>query len=267
MQKLILSLVVVLVASCSAFAEGPLDEEQIRTLLERAGKAVKTQSADVLSKSPALSADERRDYLDKASKNLQPYPSGVIEAAEERMKQYMHTPNFNSAVNTAQTKALNNGPGADPAKIADMYRRLSDQSEPGNARDELLIFVSTSIPPETLKVLGANAKRFGATLVLRGLVNGLTNDSFTKTAQLMSPATNTGASLMIHPELFKRYHIHEVPAVVLTHYTSGGCADDFCAQYLTFVGDVGLDYILEQYAKKPGKMGELAREHLAQGAL
>lgn len=78
---------------------------------------------------------------------------------------------------------------------------------------ELYIFISFSMGKKALLNLAHEAKRFGATLVLRGFKGG----SYLKTAQaLQTIITKTGQGVLIDPELFNLFNITVVPTVVLT---------------------------------------------------
>lgn len=85
-------------------------------------------------------------------------------------------------------------------------------------RSALYVFVSLSMPKPALIALNKEAVRLGAALVLRGLKD----NSYQKTAlYLKEVIEKTGQGFLIHPELFKRYEIHQVPSVVLTTDTLG----------------------------------------------
>ncbi len=86
------------------------------------------------------------------------------------------------------------------------------------ASTALYLFVSLSMPKPALIALNKEAIELGATLILRGLKD----NSYQKTAlYLQDMIEKTGQGFLIHPELFKRYEIHQVPAVVLTKDTLG----------------------------------------------
>jgi type-F conjugative transfer system pilin assembly protein TrbC len=73
----------------------------------------------------------------------------------------------------------------------------------------ILVFVSFSVPEAALKVLSHQAKKYGAKLILRGVVDG----SFQKTAELMRKIA-VDDDMFVHPELFKKYGIERVPTFV-----------------------------------------------------
>lgn len=73
---------------------------------------------------------------------------------------------------------------------------------------DIVIFVSSSIPQESLKALFTQAQSRGAKLVFRGLIG----NSFQKTKAFFE---TTGINAEIDPTLFEQYQISHVPAFVL----------------------------------------------------
>lgn len=73
---------------------------------------------------------------------------------------------------------------------------------------ELLVFVSFSMPLNTLKSLSEEAGKHGARLILRGLVE----NSFQKTTEKLM---DFDQGLEINPDLFRVYDIKEAPSFVL----------------------------------------------------
>lgn len=73
---------------------------------------------------------------------------------------------------------------------------------------DLIIFVSSSMPATSLKTLFWQAQRAGVPLVFRGLID----NSFAKTKSFFEEQQINGE---IDPNLFDEYHISEVPAFVI----------------------------------------------------
>lgn len=83
----------------------------------------------------------------------------------------------------------------------------------GEPTTAVYVFVSLSMPKPALIALNKEAAQLGATLVLKGLKD----NSYQKTASyLQEIIQKTNQGFVIHPELFKRYGILQVPSVVLT---------------------------------------------------
>lgn len=146
--------------------------------------------------------------------------------------------------------------GADPLAIAKQY----EQGLRAAPQEALYIFISTSIPIDTLKLLGEQSVRGGAALVLRGIPGGF--DGYTNMIQTLKPVIATGAEIQIHPELFDRFEVSSVPAFVIAKYEEG-CQGNVCdAESIAVAGDVSLPFALEHLATRPHPLSVTARERL-----
>lgn len=145
-------------------------------------------------------------------------------------------------------------PAAGPALDLDALARGYQAEAAGGARPEigvrprLLVFVSFSLPAETLRRLLAQAARAQATVLFRGL----SGDSLPATvARLQSLNGPAGAAVQIDPRAFERYAIRQVPSFVLTADAppESACPGKACpppADFVQAAGDVSLDYALER---------------------
>jgi len=118
-------------------------------------------------------------------------------------------------------------------------RTLISQQEKRVAREQppIIIFVSFSMPKESIKAWIDQAEKIGAGIYIRGLVN----NSFKDTAKAVSDLIQDNkGGLLVDPTLFKKYAIVQVPAVVVVD------KDTFDVIY----GDVTLDYALEKLNRK-----------------
>ena len=120
----------------------------------------------------------------------------------------------------------------------------------------LLIFVSFAMPEATLTRLVDQASRAGATLVLRGLVDG----SLRETVERMQRLVGTRrVAVQIDPQAFDRYSVQRTPSFVIVR---GGAASQPCGtgsciagdQYLLAAGDVSLGYALEHFRRSAPRM-------------
>lgn len=103
----------------------------------------------------------------------------------------------------------------------------------------IAVFVSFSMPKESIKAWIDQAGKIGAGVYIRGLVN----NSFKDTAKAVSDLVQDNkGGLLIDPTLFKKYVIVQVPAVVLVD------KENFDLVY----GDVTLDCALEKINKSKG---------------
>lgn len=91
--------------------------------------------------------------------------------------------------------------------------RLEDSlNNRGAEHPEFYIFISFSLPRKTLLNLLKDARKYGATLVLRGLKDG----SFKKTmAELMELYKHEKGRVILDPTLFKRFNVTSVPTFLL----------------------------------------------------
>ena len=118
---------------------------------------------------------------------------------------------------------------------------------PGKARPKVLIFVSFATPEATLQRLVDQAARAGATLVLRGMVNGSLRDTVTRMQALIG---SRRVAVQIDPEAFDRHGITRTPTFVLTVDGAGteACASRVCSssqQFVKVAGDVTLEYAMQ----------------------
>lgn len=146
--------------------------------------------------------------------------------------------------------------GADPLAIAKQYEQGLRETPP----EALYIFISTSVPIDTLKLLGEQAVRGGAALVLRGIPGGF--QGYAKMLETLNPVIATGADIQIHPELFDRFEVTSVPAFVIAKFEEG-CQGNVCdAESISVAGDVSLPFALEHLATRPHPLSTTAKERL-----
>lgn len=145
---------------------------------------------------------------------------------------------------------LNHTQGVDVGALAERFQAGSLPMQVP-AKPELLIFVSTSMPKATLKLLGEQSARAGGVLLLRGLRDPLgTPNAFSKTIDYLEGAAKAGASMQIDPESFRKYGVKQVPTFVVA-MRKEECATDQCERVVSSVtGDVSLDYALDYMVKQ-----------------
>lgn len=156
-------------------------------------------------------------------------------------------------------------PNASPMdidKLADQYKKLGQrQPAPGKRTNDLLVFVSFSIPKGSMERILDQAELSGATLMFRGL----RGDSMAKmTEEIKQLIGNRKVGVVIHPPAFQQFTITKVPTVVLARAEAGNVLDNGCAQANTFVkvaGDVTIDYALEHIEKNNATWAPLAASY------
>ena len=108
-----------------------------------------------------------------------------------------------------------------------------------NIENGILVFISFSMPKESLIELYNEAGKYKATLVIRGIHQ----NSFTKTKDKILNISPKGLALNIDPELFRKYGIQRVPTFVLIRNgkeirrLSGNVPLEFAAKKLNEVSE------------------------------
>lgn len=182
--------------------------------------ALNTAAAESIQiKNDSQTALERQE---ETLKWIQELKSSVLQSIEP----YLETAHGLRAKSLIKTENFQCGCGSfqnyfsDAAPIpAEDIANASPSVLPENAhRSVFYVFVSLSMPKPALIALNKEAARLGAALVLRGLKD----NSYQKTAvYLKEVIEKTEQGFLVHPELFKRYKIHQVPSFVLTMDTLG----------------------------------------------
>lgn len=79
---------------------------------------------------------------------------------------------------------------------------------------ELLIFVSFSMPEQSLKLWSEQAAKVGAKLLLRGFFEDSLQRTVNRAGELFGKQAS--AELLIDPEAFQQFNVQSVPAIVVT---------------------------------------------------
>lgn len=112
----------------------------------------------------------------------------------------------------------------------------------------LLIFISFSMPEQSLKLWARQAAKVNGQLLLRGFFDDSLEKTTAKTLALFGQEGN--AELLINPEAFSQFNIQTVPAVVVTEETN--CLKEECPtpQFDVVYGDTDLEQALRWIATK-----------------
>jgi len=138
------------------------------------------------------------------------------------------------------------------------FKKPGEHHEDGNP---VMVFVSFSMPYESLKRVARDAGRAKIPLIFQGLKYGLGKDNMRRGVEALSELRNLGADIEIHPDLFEYYDIKVVPAVVVAGQPKADCADpvEAAAPFIKVYGDVTLDYALEHIEVRKDELGKIAR--------
>ena len=156
-------------------------------------------------------------------------------------------------------------PAVDLAAVARGFEVAASSQPPigfQTSQDQLLVFVTFSMPEAALKALVQQAQSAGATLVLRGLKEGSLLKTVAHAQQIMGTHR---VALQVDPQAFDRYAVRQAPTFVLVQAgaTTQPCSTGVCiapGAYVRVAGDVSLDYALTTIqARAPRFAGAAAR--------
>lgn len=127
-----------------------------------------------------------------------------------------------------------------------------------NMRPQLYVFVSFSMPDESLTAYMKDAHQVGGALVLQGLYHNSFSATTQKVIQLL-PKKQGG--LLLDPNLFRRFKIKKVPAILMT---DKACLDEAtCDRYAVIYGNITLSYALQEIASRDQNYADAANALLA----
>lgn len=131
------------------------------------------------------------------------------------------------------------------AAIVEKHEQLSQKTHIESTQPQLLVFVSLSMPKQSLRSLAEQLEKMGGSLLLRGLHENSIRKTLEQAHEILG---DKSAVLKIDPEAFQRFHIKTVPAVVIT----GACETASCDEtaYDVIYGDIPLEDALEKLRKR-----------------
>jgi conjugal transfer pilus assembly protein TrbC len=108
---------------------------------------------------------------------------------------------------------------------------------------DLMLFVSMSMPQESLTEYAKQAKDIGAVLIFRGLDGG----KISTMQKSVSEWDKSKTELLIHPALYKAYKINKVPAFVMAREFGVNTDKNIIVDekdYVKIEGDISIDQSL-----------------------
>jgi conjugal transfer pilus assembly protein TrbC len=199
-----------------------------------------------------------------------PVPQADLQSARERMAATLNAIDGAGVSALSVVPELRNLP--QPAASAPDLASLAPAQHPsvpgGNSANadvpELMVFVSFSLPRETLQRIVHQSERSGAVLILRGLKGHSLTQTGEEIARLVGERNVT---VLIHPPAFQQFQVRQVPSLVLARSGSAAkIAEDGCAPAASFIridGDVGQDYALDLIERQAPAWADIARRHAA----
>lgn len=190
---------------------------------------VKEYAADSLKQAEAYKAEALAFMSGSAAES----PDNFEPLAFKGSKQDGPIPNVESSNTDAnELVLLEKGPSCSNKVCRGHAAKLTKVET--NSSSELIIFVSFSMPDESIKNYARQAKKVGGRLIVMGLIE----DSFQKTQKKLM---DLGVELDIDPNQFEQHDIRKVPTIVLIQ--EGHEADKI-------VGHVSLDHALDEFASQ-----------------
>jgi len=167
-----------------------------------------------------------------------------VAATTEQMLDSLHVPSTNNFPNIPDPVT---GQAIDIDAIAERYQRMTAAAA---KHDQIMVFISFSMPPESIKRLIREAHRVDGVLVLQGFVEG----SYKKTAERIAELGESVGNIQINPDAFHKYKVTQVPTFALIESDKQEQIDlEGCAlpdSFVSVVGDVSLRYALEAMARQ-----------------
>lgn len=168
----------------------------------------------------------------------QPIPNGAAGGSLKAVEGFLAPVNATAKPIDLQTLSRQGAlPKGQPQQPTSAERKGSD----------LMIFASLSMPEAMLMNYAAQAKRFGAVLLLRGFVD----DKLSTTKEVLLRLNKSGAEFDISPEPFKYFKITKVPTVVLASANASSVVENGCARpetYVSISGDITLVDALDKFS-------------------
>jgi len=119
----------------------------------------------------------------------------------------------------------------------------------------VMVFISFSMPRESIIAYLRDAQTFHASVVIRGLINNSFKDTFKVMAELVKEANGGGVEL--NPIAFDQFHIRQVPSVIVLPRGSEGLKQSSCQvdrDYDQITGNITLQAALREISQR-GQIG------------
>jgi type-F conjugative transfer system pilin assembly protein TrbC len=126
----------------------------------------------------------------------------------------------------------------------------TNHQQPDSTISQLMVFVSSSMPQESLIQYANQVRKSGGVMVLRGFING----SMTNTVKFVKSLSDEGTRAIIDPNVFRLFDIRQVPEVIVIS-DQNNCVNGKCEQtplHDRIRGNVSLEYALEKISKEGG---------------
>ena len=130
---------------------------------------------------------------------------------------------------------------------------------PAENEPQLLIFVSLSMPEQSLKLWAEQAEKINGKLLLKGFIDNSLQATIDETLRIFKEPK---ADFLVHPEAFEKFNINKVPAIVIAK--PDDCLEDDCPtpDFDVVYGDTSLEDALNKIASNGEHNQAIAKELL-----
>ena len=145
--------------------------------------------------------------------------------------------------------------GKDSSSNLPEFTVTQDRFDSLNNNSNLYVLVSSSMPKNLLNEYLRDAKRYGATIVFRGLPNGSFKELMDFLLELFAGKDDLkNHAIIIDEELFEQFRVNVVPAIVLEEQIEFNPCERMTGKFDKVTGAVKLRYALELFERS----GELS---------
>lgn len=210
--------------------------------------AATTRSQDAIEQARHLIKDE--DFTRQIRINGE---QGIADA--NRTNQVKIPSSDNMIAPVVDVKSLTKAQEDIRALLTNPQLNVPHGSTAGDEDPPPVVFISFSMPEESLRALLRDAVHTGSPLVLRGMVDNSMKRTMERLGELLgngkSVVDGPAPSLAIDPTLFERFAVDKVPTFVLPLEAAAPCTPSGCPvpDHLKLAGDVSLAYALGVMAR------------------
>ena len=190
---------------------------------------------------------------------------GMQKRSQKEVGEILADPSFQDFMEEAKKKGefLQQTEGFQ--RFVERVEEKLPQSLLGEIQDgegDLFVFVSFSMGEKALLGVCREAKRYGATVVLRGFLGGSFKRTTLALAKIME---ETGEGMIVDPHLFQLFRVQSVPTFVLSEAISIVFSERrMTPVFDQMVGMMSLRYALERFATE-GDLSTTAKAVLRKG--
>ena len=204
------------------------------------------------TKQIAWAQDELANVVDNINDQLKATTSeyqSIVKQVNEKSKEYSRDNEVIVKLIEQTTIEQNKTKPNMLEQMLDGYKNIKQSScEANNLENQegLWIFVSFSMPKNLLAKYDKVARHIGAKLVIRGLKN----NSFKETIDFIKEIGPQGASIAIHPQIFRKFKVNSVPSFVINSANI----------YDKLTGNVTISYVLDKFINQ-GDLSKQAQDY------